>query len=739
VSVLRRIFEFYRLQAELLWKWRPGRWALVRRAVVALIVGTVSLAFTAAILPGLRIDGFPTLVLAVIAIALINALIRPIVIGLFISVSTLAVIIVTLIFQIATFFLVQRLLPGFQVDRILTALVGSIIFAAFNTLFAAIFSIDQDESYYGALVAQLARRRPDAIHAETPGVVIVQIDGLAHEVLVHQIRAGNVPFMSSWVRSKEMKLDSWTALLPSQTSASQAGILHGNNSFIPAFRWWDKGRQRMLVSNHPADAAEIVQRASNGEGLLSNDGASIGNLVSGDAVRSYVTMATMTNPRQGLGKSQAWYSFVISPDNYLRTVVLSIAEIVKEYVQAIRSRRRGVTPSMHRGMPYPIARAATNVILRSLATALVMEEIYHGTPVIYVDYTDFDEIAHHSGPERPEALAALDGVDRTIGSLVKAAEDAPRPYRFIVVSDHGQSLGSTFLQRYGETLQDVVAGLIGNAGTVAVATSAPDEMGSLGAMVTEAGRSTGATGALARSAAKNLDYGTALETVSPTGGTSPEAPAQDATEPVEAPPEIVVCASGNLANIYFPRLPGRATLEDLEERWPNLVQGLIDHPGVGLLMVRSGARGAVVYGDGGKVWLADGTVEGLDVIGPYGPHAAEGLARVDGMADCGDLLAISVLDEATGEVAAFEELIGSHGGLGGAQTTPMLLHPIEWKVDGEIVGAEAVYRQIRTWLEGVGIRLGEPGSVAAAIPPSGAQAVQPTAVAAATSGRSAAD
>src|SRR4029079_2557558 len=158
---------------------------------------------------------------------------------------------------------------------------------------------------------------------------------------------------------------------------------------IPAFRWWDKGRQRMLVSNHPADAAEIVPRGANGEGLLSNGGASIGNLVSGDAVRSYVTMATMTNPRQGLGKSQAWYSFVISPDNYLRTVVLSIAEIVKEYVQAIRSRRRGVTPSMHRGMPYPIARAATNVILRSLATALVMEEIYQRTPAIYVESHEF--------------------------------------------------------------------------------------------------------------------------------------------------------------------------------------------------------------------------------------------------------------------------------------------------------------------------------------------------------------
>ena len=150
-----------------------------------------------------------------------------------------------------------------------------------------------------------------------------------------------------------MRLDKWTALLPSQTSASQAGILHGNNSFIPAFRWWEKERQVMMVSNHPEDAAEIVRRASNGEGLLSNDGASVGNLVSGDAVRSYITMATIKDKSQGLGHSRAWYSFFVSPDNYLRTAVLTIAEIVKEYYQARRAHRRGIEPSMHRGHALP--------------------------------------------------------------------------------------------------------------------------------------------------------------------------------------------------------------------------------------------------------------------------------------------------------------------------------------------------------------------------------------------------
>ena len=91
--------------------------------------------------------------------------------------------------------------------------------------------------------------------------------------------------------------------------------------------------------------------------------------------------------------------------------------------------------------------------------------MYRGTNVIYADFTDYDELAHHCGPERVESFEALDGVDRAIATLSKAAEDAPRPYRFIVLSDHGQSLGATFKQRYGHSLGEVIRDLMGGRAT----------------------------------------------------------------------------------------------------------------------------------------------------------------------------------------------------------------------------------------------------------------------------------
>jgi hypothetical protein len=132
-------------------------------------------------------------------------------------------------------------------------------------------------------------------------------------------------------------------------------------------------------------------------------------------------------------------------------------------------------------------------------------------------------------------------------------------------------------------------------------------------------------------------------------------------------------------------------------------------------MVRAERDGPIVIGGHGVRYLADDRVVGHDPAVPYGKHAVESLVRLDAMDHCGDLVAISMIDPETDEVAAFEELIGSHGGLGGWQTKGLIIHPADWQVDGPLVGAPAVYRQIRTWLEAIGIRFGpqpEPESAA---------------------------
>jgi uncharacterized membrane protein YvlD (DUF360 family) len=692
---MSRLIDFYGTQARILWEWRGGPWALFKRLVITLLVSTLAFVLTAAIVPGITIGRVLDAAIAVVLMALFNAIVRPVLLTFVAPRSLVLLAVLVIVLQILTFLVIAPLANGVQVDGFVSALIGSFVYAGINTALTALLGVDRGGSYFGLLVSSLLAKRA-APKTDRPGLVIIQIDGLAHPILAARIRAGSVNTLGSWVRNGTHKLSRWEAILPSMTSASQAGILHGTNDGIPAFRWYERDRQKLMVSSNPDDAAEIVRRLSNGEGLLSNDGVSICNLMTGDATRAYVTTGAIKDQSQGLGDSQAFLGFFFSPSGYLRSFTMFLAEFAKERFQARRTIRSGVTPQMHRGMKYAGMRAASNVLLRDMNTSLIIEEMYRGANVIYADFTDYDELAHHCGPERVESLQALDGVDAAIGTLAKASEDAPRPYRFVVLSDHGQSLGATFKQRYGQSLGEVVRDLMRGRATVVQTTTAGEGSTFVNSFLSEITRSKGVGPTVARAVLADQTTNGVVdldkEEVPP--------PADEST--------IAVVGSGNLGLVWFTGHDHRLTLEELEDLHPNLVATLAAHPGVGLLMVRSSERGAVVLGRGGVHYLADGRVEGEDPTTLFGEHTVMSLQREDEMTHAPDLLLLSQYDPEMGEVAAFEELIGSHGGLGGFQTRPFILHPAEWELDEAVpLGAPAIYRNIRRWLESIDIPLGK--------------------------------
>jgi uncharacterized membrane protein YvlD (DUF360 family) len=696
--------ELYGTQLRVLWEWRGGPLALLRRMLITLIVSTVSFAITAALLPNIVLDSIWAAVLAVILMALFNALVRTVLLAFVAARSLVLTGVLVLILQVVAFLVVAQASPGVHVGGFLTALIGSFVFAIVNTILTAILGVDRGGSFYGLLVQSLLVQRA-APRSDRPGVVIVQIDGLAYPILAGRIRAGSVNTMAGWVRDRSHKLSRWEAILPSMTSASQAGILHGSNDGIPAFRWYERDRNHLMVSSNPADAAEIVRRLSNGEGLLSNNGASICNLMTGDATRSYLTTAALKEGAQGIGDSKAFMGFFFSPTGYLRSFTLFLGEFIKERIQARRTRRSGVQPQMHRGLKYAGMRAASNVFLRDVNTSLIIDEMYRGTNVIYADFTDYDELAHHCGPERVESFEALDGVDGAIAALAKAAEDAPRPYRFVVLSDHGQSLGATFKQRYGKSLGEVVRELMGGRATIYQTETKAEGSTFVNAFLSEVTRSKGVGPSVARAAlaSRTTDGVVNLD--------------EEEVPPPADESAIAVVGSGNLGLVWFTGHDHRLTAEELEELHPNLVASLAEHPGVAMLMVRTRAHGAVVLGHDGVRYLDEDRVDGQDPTTLFGPHTVMSLKREDAMIHAPDLLFISQYDPELGEVAAFEELIGSHGGLGGPQTEPFILHPAEWQLDEEVpLGAPSIYRNIRHWLESIGIELGKQPAAAEPAP-----------------------
>ena len=626
--------------------------------------------------------------LAAALVGVVNALIWPVVLHFALPLTVLTLGAGVLVLNGATVLLVAALLPGVGVDGLGTAIGVVLVLTLVTTLATAILAIDEEERVSRHLIRRAVRAAHGVERSEVPGVLFLEIDGLAYDVLRRALRDGNAPALARWLREGTHRLTRWETDWSSQTGACQAGLLHGSNDDLPGFRWWEKDRDRALVTNRPADAAEIERRVSDDRGLLHAGGASRANILSGDAPHSLLTMSTvLDDDRHSDPIGSGYFTYMLSPYNVARTLLLSLHDIAVELRAAREQRRRDVRPRVKRDLRYALLRAWATVVQRDLQVQAVLGDVYSGRPVVYTTFLAYDEVAHFSGIERPETLAVLRQVDLQIERIARVvAADAPRPYEIVVLADHGQTQGATFRDRYGHTLGELVGDACETADVEAESSGEDEAGGRIAAAVAEAaqGPSRGAR-ALARITRRRRE----------------RADEWQGSVPFLA--EVSVMASGCLGLISFPRIPGRVCSEEIDARYPRLLPALIDHPGVGFVLVRSEERGPVVLAACGAHFLAGGEVEGDDPLAPFGPNAARHVARTDGFAHCPDILVNSTYWRETGEVAAFEELVGSHGGMGGSQSFPFVLAPARFAVPEEpIVGAESLHRVMRSWLAALG-------------------------------------
>ncbi|MFD4992681.1 alkaline phosphatase family protein [Cellulosimicrobium cellulans] len=697
----------------------------VRGAVWSLVSTTVGLGLAIWFVPGVEVTNPWSLVLAALAVGLGDVLLRPVLRRLAHRFGVVGALVSGVVAQLAVAWAALTYLPGFRSGSWVDVLAVLVLAAVLMALGRWVVGASDNEYVLGDLLrrarrqAGVPRRDPGAASAtERPvGLLVVLLDGVARPTLDYALQAGLAPTLARWLGSGSHHLTTWWARVPATTPASTIGLLHGSTEHVPAFRWWSRALGRLVVTNRPADAAAVEARTSDGAGLLAGGGVAVSTMFSGDAATS---LLVMSRAREGLGPGQMFVHFFASPFVLVRAVVVALGEFLKELYQGWQQAVRGVEPRVSRLGWYPVLRAVTNVVLRDLNTTLVAEQLVRGAPVVCVDLVDYDEIAHHAGPLRPESLRALEGLDRVVGLWEQVAAVAPRRYDVVVLSDHGQSLGATFEQVEGRSFLDEVRRLM-----------APEPVRRAG--VRRGGEDARAEGRRRATSPDSESWGpanTALNALRP-GASGEDGRARPGhgrmmvgpdrserrpgAEGAALPelPEVAVVGSGNLGMVWFPREPRRLTGDEVRERWPRLLPGLVANPAVGVVVER-GAGGEVrAHGRGGSRDLRTGEVVGEDPLAGHGSRAAADLLRVAGLEDAGDLVLVSRVDE-VGMVHAFEGLVGSHGGLGGAQNEAVLLHPARLElpddeledVDGTpmLVGAEAVHRRLVAWLVDLGVR-----------------------------------
>lgn len=663
---------------------------------ISLAQGLVVLLLAPA-LEGLHVNSIPSAIIAVPLIVAVNGLLWPYILGLSSRFGAFVFPLAVFLFSGLSVIVISSLLnllieDGLNIDGLGTGMIVAIALSCVNALFAALFS-DYDRAYERYVMRPIMRSHAHLPVQTTPGVIFIEIDGLAEPVLREAIERDRMPTLARWLQAGTHVVTDWEPDLSSQTAASQAGILLGSNEDIPAFRWYDRETGKVLVSSSLRTAALVETRLSRGEGLLVADGASRSNMFSGDTSNSLLTFSTIGRRRLGEPIHQtgtsSYFLFFANPFTLIRLFVFLAYDMVLEWFQIIRQWATRVQPRINRWGIYPLIRASATAASPEINTYMVISDIAQGIPSLYVTYYAYDEVAHHSGVRSPDVWGVLRRLDRHIGRIERAAARANRPYHLVVLSDHGQSNGATFTQRTGETLAQLVERLVPAGYHVASTAAQSEAMGHLHAALTEAETQKTRVASVARKAMTKttVESDKLHRVVNPTTG------------PEEERGALVVLASGNLGLIYETSSPRLLTYDEILDRFPGLIPGLVGHDAIGFVRMQTDRDGPLVIGKTGAHWLESGRIEGDDPLTDYGPNAARHLLRHAAFANSPDILVISRYWTDMDEVAAFEELVGSHGGLGGTQTQPFVLHPASLDIPSSpIVGTAELHALFKSWL-----------------------------------------
>ena len=385
------------------------------RLAVAWAASTVALIITGALLPGFSATSWWAYAAVAAAAGIVGLVLRPALVEISARVGWLAVLLTALIGQALIMYVAIRLVPGIE-STAWTALAATWVSAVVGTLISWATTAGTDDGLITSLAGR-ARRQETVSDPEVDGVLFVQLDAFRSRCSGGRCRPAPYRTIRRWITSGDYTLHEWTLQLPCTTPASQLGILHGTVAGVPAFRW---NARNLAGSSSPAsrrDAAVIEERSSNGRGLLADGGLSAVEPLH----RGRPSLDADDEPGGGPARL-ARKPAVRSPGSSL-----SPERVHAQLHADRRGDRQGALAGPTTGQARPRPAGAPGLDLRPAAGSHQRpaarpehgpgrpRSCVRGTKSIYVDYVDYDEIAHHAGMFRPESLAALDGLDRTLG------------------------------------------------------------------------------------------------------------------------------------------------------------------------------------------------------------------------------------------------------------------------------------------------------------------------------------
>ena len=472
-----------------------------------------------------------------------------------------------------------------------------------------------------------------------PGLIFIQIDGLARSHFERALKEGRLPFLAHLLRREHFTLENFYSGIPSTTPAVQAELFFGVRTAVPSFQFLHRECGQVHRMYEPDSANEIERK------LLE---ACPMPLLEGAHVYSDIYPA---------GASQSWYcsrdfsgKVMWKRFKPFKWLVLSVFYIVKvlrvlclsiiEFALAVIDMFHGLFKRedfLHELLLVP-ARVIICAALREFIRFRVLMDIERGVQVIHANFLGYDEQAHRRGPGSAFAYWTLKGIDRAVRDIYRAAEGSDyRDYELIVYSDHGQEHTIPYTKRYGKSIDQAVAEVFATGPAAGFSVWMPKLPRSLGNAIE------------------------AFRSCFPFVKNPPEA--ASVSDPKN---QIVLSAMGPIGHVYLPVGLDIEAKRDYAKR-------LVHEAGIPLVVLPSGESDIEAFNAGGAWRLPQ---DGAEVLGrehPFLEEVSEDFAALARHPDAGDFLLSGWSPDQAPLTFPLEN--GAHAGPGSDETCGFLLLP----------------------------------------------------------------
>ena len=188
------------------------------RLLVSWLVAAASLFVAAGIVPHVEVKSFLGALVTSLVIAILNALIPPLVAAVRLPFTLVLGFLLVLILDALMLLAASAVTDNaIEVDSFWWALLTALIASAVTVVLDVLFGTNDDDTYTLRVIERIARRSGERVDTEVPGLVFLEIDGLALPVLQRAMRDGNAPNMARWLADDGHRFVEWEPDLSSQT------------------------------------------------------------------------------------------------------------------------------------------------------------------------------------------------------------------------------------------------------------------------------------------------------------------------------------------------------------------------------------------------------------------------------------------------------------------------------------------------------------------------------------------